>query len=61
MIAGAGVMLIAGLAVFLLILGMFLQALTSSPRNESEWHSDTDDVIPSTPARVNDDTHPAVA
>lgn len=49
-------MLIAGLVVLLLILGMFLQALTSSPRSESECQSDTDDAVPSTPARVKEDT-----
>lgn len=54
-------MLIAGLAVFLLILGMFLQALTSSPRNESECQGDTDDVVPATPAPVEDDTHTVAA
>ena len=54
-------MLIAGLAVLLLILGMFLQALTSSPRNETEWQSDTDDVVPATPAPVEDDSHAVAA
>jgi hypothetical protein len=54
-------MMIAGLVVFLLILGMFLQALTSSPRSEAEWQSDTDEDIPSTSAPVKSDTHAIAA
>ena len=54
-------MLIAGLVVFLLILGMFLQALTSSPRNESEWPIDTAEELPTTVAHVDEDTHAVTA
>ena len=54
-------MLIAGLMVFLLIVGMFLQALTSSPRNESEWPTDTDEDRPTTVAQVDEDTRAVTA
>jgi hypothetical protein len=58
---GFEVMLIAGLVVFLLILGMFLQALTSSPRDEPEWPSDTDEELPTTVAHADEDTHAVAA
>ena len=54
-------MLIAGLVVLLLIIGMFLQALTTSPRRESEWQSDTDEALPSTAAPVEEETHTVTA
>jgi hypothetical protein len=49
-------MLIAGLVLFLLILGLFLQALTSSPRQEPEWPSDTDGEVPTTPSHADEDS-----
>ena len=54
-------MRIAGSVVFLLILGMFLQTLTSSPRNESELPSDTDEELPATVVHVDEDTHAVTA
>ena len=54
-------MLIAGLVVFLLILGMFLQALTSSPRSEPEGQIDTDESASTTPAPVEDNTRAVIA
>lgn len=48
-------MLIAGLVVLLMILGMFLQALTSSPRADAECQLDTDAEVPTTPAQIEED------
>lgn len=44
--------MIAGLVVLLLILGMFLQALTSSPRSDAEWQTDTEPDPLTTPPEV---------
>jgi hypothetical protein len=49
-------MLIAGLVVFLFILGLFLQALTSSPQAEPEWQIDTDAEVPATSAHAEEDS-----
>jgi len=35
-------MLAGAIIVVLLILGMFLSMLSSSPKSDSEWHPDTD-------------------
>lgn len=48
-------MLIAGLIVLLMILGLFLQALTSSPRAESECQIDTEAEVPTTAAQVEEE------
>jgi len=40
---------------------MFLQALTSAPRPDSEWQSDTEQGPQTTPAHVEDETHPVTA
>ena len=61
-------MLIAGLVVFLLILGLFLQALTSGPKSEPEWqpdepewHPDTEEEVPTTPAHAEDNSGVVIA
>lgn len=41
--------MIAGLVVLLFILGLFLQALTASPRSDSEWQFDTQEELLTTP------------
>ncbi|MBS1874661.1 MAG: hypothetical protein JSU00_15710 [Acidobacteria bacterium] len=53
--------MIAGLVVFLLILGMFLQALTSSPRPDAEWQMDTEPEPESTPSPVEEESHAVTA
>jgi hypothetical protein len=35
-------MLAGAIIVVLLILGMFLSMLSSSPKSDAEWHADTD-------------------
>ena len=35
-------MLAGAIIIALLILGMFLSMLSSSPKSDSEWHPDTD-------------------
>jgi hypothetical protein len=54
-------MLIAGLVVFLFILGLFLQAMTASPSTESEWQLDTDTELPVTPAPADDESTAVIA
>ncbi len=54
-------MLIVGLIVFLVILGMFLQALTLPPTTDSEWQIDTDDELTTTSAAKDNETHPVAA
>ena len=54
-------MLIVGLIVFLVILGMFLQALTLPPSSDSEWQSDTDDELTTTPVSPENESHPVAA
>jgi hypothetical protein len=49
-------MIIAGTVIFLLIVGLFLQALTMSPRKASEWQIDTDDDLLTTPHASDNDT-----
>lgn len=49
-------MMIAGLVLLLFILGLFLQALTSSPRAEAEWQFDTDAELPTTPSHAEEES-----
>ena len=42
-------MLIAGAVVILFIVGLFLEMVSSSPKAEPEWHSDTEDDTLHTP------------
>jgi hypothetical protein len=46
-------MLISGSIVFLFILGLFLQAVTSSPRTDVPLESDTDGEVPTAPAETD--------
>jgi hypothetical protein len=48
-------MLIAGLVVFLFIVGLFLQAVTSGPKAEPEQPLDTDGELASTPSHGEED------
>ena len=57
-IGGRG-MVIGGLVLLFLILAMFLQAITASPRPDSEWESDTDAELPTAPTPADTET-PAV-
>ena len=54
-------MLIAGLVVFLFILGLFLQALTASPSAEPEWQFDTDAELPTAPAHDDEESTVVIA
>jgi len=54
-------MLIIGLIVFLVILGMFLQALTASPRADAEWPTDTDDDVSTTTSHAESESTVVVA
>jgi hypothetical protein len=54
-------MMIAGLVVLLFILGLFLQALTASPRSEAEWQFDTDAELPTTPSHADEDSSVVIA
>lgn len=49
-------MLIAGLVVFLFIVGLFLQALTSGPKADPEWQSDTDGEFVPAAAHAHEDS-----
>jgi hypothetical protein len=49
-------MLVGGLIVLLLILGLFLQALTAAPRSQGEWQFDTDDELAPTSAPAETET-----
>lgn len=54
-------MLIVGLIVFLVILGMFMQAMTLPPSSDSEWQNDTDDELTTTSASADTESHPVAA
>lgn len=54
-------MLIAGLIVLLFILGLFLQALTSGPKADAEWQSDTDGEFATTPAAHSEEESTVIA
>ena len=53
---GFEVMIVAGTVILLLIVGLFLQALTMSPRNDSEWQIDTDSDLLTTPQSADNET-----
>lgn len=54
-------MLVAGIVILLLIVGMFLQALTMSPRRDVEWQMDTEDEFPTTPHAAGTNSSPIAA
>lgn len=43
-------MVIGGIIILLIILGLFLEAVTMRPRSDAEWQKDTDDEFSTTAA-----------
>ncbi len=50
--------MIAGVVVILFIVGLFLEMLSSSPKPDPEWQSDTECDLGSTPAATQALTSP---
>lgn len=55
-------MVIGGIVILLIILGLFLEAVTMPPKSEAEWQKDTDDEFPTTsPSREKENSAPLAA
>ena len=54
-------MLVAGVVLVLLILGLFFEMLTMSPKPEPEWNIDTEEEFPTTPSAAANESTPIVA
>jgi hypothetical protein len=55
-------MVIGGIIILLIILGLFLEAVTMSPRSDAEWQKDTEDeVSTASPTRETQEQTPLAA
>jgi hypothetical protein len=54
-------MVIGGVIILLIILGLFLEAVTMSPRSDAEWQKDTEDELSTTSSSHESQTHTPLA